>query len=212
MTLVAYTKTNASADLALLWSKVNKAFPSTENRGYFDEIRTRKNQDSIRESLSALLVLAELLERAEIPSSDLILDRYESGKPCFKNSQIEFSLSHSRGYAAAAISDSSRVGIDLEAAEISPEKAAKLAERFFSADEKRELVANPDSFLRLWTKKEAYAKMLGTPLSVLLANEKKAPDNRREDACFHELSANGHPLTVCLEKPCEIKDLDEIII
>ena len=212
MTLVAYTKTNASADHDLLWSKVNKAFPSTENREYFDEIRSRKNQDSIRESLSALLVLAELLNRASTPTTTLIFGRQESGKPHFKNSQIEFSVSHSHGYATAIISDDSKVGIDIEATEISPEKAAKLAERFFSADEKRELVANPDSFLRIWTKKEAFAKMHGTPLSDLIASEKNLPTGKRENAAFCELSANGHPMTVCLEKPCEITTLGEIII
>lgn len=212
MTLVSYTKIDASANLDLLWSKVNKAFPSTENHGYFSEIKTRKNPDSIKESLCTLLVLAELLNRENISSSALILGKQKGGKPCLKNSKTEFSLSHSHGIAAVVISDESRVGIDVEAAEITPEKAAKLAERFFSDVEKRELDANPDSFLRIWTKKESYAKMLGTPLSDLIANEKKSIATERENAFFAEFEADGHPLTLCLEKPCEIKGLDEIIV
>ncbi len=210
MTLVAYTIIKPDSDLESLRTRLEKAFPKKENEEYFREITQRKNQDSIRESLCALLVLAALLEKANIPSSDLILDRQDSGKPRFTNSQIEFSVSHSRGYAAAAISDTSKVGIDLEAAEIPPEKAARLATRFFTDDELNALNESPDIFLRLWTKKEAYAKMLGTPLSELIAIEKKAPNGRRENAFFSVLSAGGHPLTVCLEKPCKITSLGEI--
>ncbi len=210
MTLVAYTEIKTDTKLDTLWARVKYAFPSKENEEYFREIEKRKNQDSIKESLCALLLLAELLERANIPSRDLILDRHESGKPRFKNSKIEFSLSHSHGYAAAAISDESNVGIDVEAAEISPEKADKLAKRFFTEDEKQFIEADTDSFLRLWTRKEAYAKMLGTPLSELIANEKKNPDNKRDNAYFCELSTDGSPLTVCLEKSCEITCLGDI--
>ena len=212
MTVVAYTKTQPEADLDLLWIKENKAFPSTDNRGYFDDIKARKNNGSIKESLSALLILAELLRKENIDTAALILGRQESGKPHFKNSQIEFSLSHSHEYAAVVISDHSKVGIDIETAEILAEKAAKLAERFFSNAEKLEFQAYPDSFLKLWTKKEAYAKMQGTPLSDLIVNEKKAPNAERANVVFYELSADGHPVTVCLEKPCEIKDLGEIIV
>ena len=125
MTLVAYTKIKPDSDLESRRTRLEKAFPKKENEEYFREITQRKNQYSIKESLCALLVLAALLEKANIPSSDLILDRHESGKPRFKNSEIEFSLSHSRGYAAAAISDTSKVGIDLEAADIPPGRRAE---------------------------------------------------------------------------------------
>ena len=210
MTLVAYTKIGIDANIDAFWNKTESAFSSAESRGYFDAIKARKNQDSIKESLCALLVLAELVKSPNVDLPTLILGRRESGKPCFINSKIEFSLSHSHGYAAAIISDESRVGIDLETAEISAEKAEKLAKRFFSAREICEFEASPNNFLKLWTKKEAFAKMQGIPLSVLLAIEKKSPENMRNDAYFCELSADGHPLTVCLGKPCEITSLGEI--
>ena len=212
MTVVAYTKIQADADLDLFWREVEQSFPNKENSIYLDEIKTRKSQDSIRESISALLLLSSLLDRADIDSENLILCRQEGGKPYLKDSEIEFSVSHSHGYAAVVISDHSKVGIDIETAEISTEKAAKLAERFFSNAEKLEFQAHSDSFLKLWTKKEAYAKMQGTPLSDLIVNEKKAPNAERANAVFYELSADGHPVTVCLEKPDEIINLGEIII
>lgn len=212
MTLVAYTKIRPYIDTEELWTRAKNAFPHTENDEYFCSIKSRKNQDSIKESLCALLVLAELIKRAEFDPANLILSRQDSGKPHFLNSQIEFSLSHSRGYAAAAICDTSRVGIDIETSEISREKAEKLAQRFFSADEIKEFQAAPESFLKIWTKKEAYAKMSDIPLSDLIANERKCPSETRKNAFFEILEINDIPLTVCLDNPCEIKNLGEITI
>ncbi len=212
MTLIAYTRISADAELDALVERVQNAFSRPENQAYIGEIKYRKNLDSARESLYCLLVLSELLKNARVDASSLILDRREGGKPHFENSRIEFSLSHSHGYAAAAISDESRVGIDVESAEIPREKASRLAERFFSESEKRELETNPDSFLRLWTKKEAYSKMQGTPLSDLIANEKALPANERKNAFFYEFETDAHPLTLCLEKPCQITNIGEIAI
>ena len=65
---------------------------------------------------------------------------------------------------------------------------------------------------------EKYAKEYNVPesllyaLSDLIVNEKKAPNAERTNAVFYELSADGHPVTVCLEKPDEIINLGEIII
>ena len=212
MTLVAYTKIGIDANIDALWNETESAFSGAENRGYFDEIRSRKNQDSIKESLCALLVLAELLKSANLPSKDLIFARQESGKPYFINSKIEFSLSHSHGYAAAIISNESHVGIDLEAATLPCEKAEKLARRFFSESELDEFATTPESFLNIWTKKEAFAKMQGIPLSDLITAEKKSPLATKHNVFFSYFNVDGHPLTVCLENPCEIKNLGEITV
>lgn len=79
--------------------------------------------------------------------------------------RAEFSLSHSHGAAAVAVS-SAPCGVDIEnAAEFrrrwtSPEKLRSLAKRISTARE-LELVDGPDSFLSLWTKKEAVFKLNG---------------------------------------------------
>ena len=212
MTLIAYTKIQRDISIEKLWNSTESAFPKAENREYFNDIKSRKNQDSIKESLCALLVLAELLRSINCKSDDLIFAKQESGKPYFLNSKIEFSLSHSGGYAAAAICDTSNVGIDIETAAISAEKAEKLAKRFFSEAEINEFQATPESFLNIWTKKEAFAKMQGVPLSDLITNEKKSPLESRESTFFAHFNVEGSPLAVCLESPCEIRNLSEIII
>ena len=207
MTLTAYTKIRPEIALETLWSRVENAFPTEENRIYFNEIGQRKNPDSVKESLCALLVLAELLKKTQINYSEFVLARGENGKPHFKNSKIEFSLSHSHGYAAAAVSDKSKVGIDIETADISREKAQKLAERFFSENEKQKLNASPDDFLKIWTKKEAFAKMQGVNLADLVSYEKKNGTSERKNMCFHEFKADEYPMTLCLENPDEITDI-----
>jgi 4'-phosphopantetheinyl transferase len=84
------------------------------------------------------------------------------GPPCF-------SLSHTRGLAAAAVTAVGRLGVDVERIRRKTDALA-LAERFFAPEEWEELAALPDSgrrrehFTRLWTFKEAYLKALGTGL------------------------------------------------
>ena len=212
MTLTAYTRVRTDIALESLWARIENAFPSEENRGYFDEIRARKNEESVRESLCTLLVLAELLKNAQIDTSTLVLARNENGKPYFKSSQIEISLSHSHGYAAVAISDRSRIGIDIETADMPREKAEKLAERFFSESEKQELHDSPNDFLSIWTRKEAFAKMQGINLADLVAYEKKNGTGERKTTFVHEFKADGYPMTVCLENPDEITYIGEITI
>ena len=212
MTLVAYTKIRPYADTEELWTRAKNAFPHTENDEYFRSIKSRKNQDSIKESLCALLVLAELLKNANFKSESLIFARQESGKPYFSNSKIEFSLSHSGEYSVAAICDNSGIGIDIETSEISNEKAEKLAKRFFSEAEIKEVQTTPESFLMIWTKKEAFAKMHGIPLSNLIANEKRSPLKTRENVFCEVFKIDNNPLAVCLDNPCEIKNLGEIAI
>ena len=95
-----------------------------------------------------------------------ILPQKENGKPQIwlagKESSLPFSLTHSHGYAVAAVAPTAKyIGIDLE----------KVAHRidawkqdFFHPSE---LTQEGDEFLTaLWTQKEALVKLLGTGLSI----------------------------------------------
>lgn len=95
-----------------------------------------------------------------------VLPQENSGKPQLllggEKSVLPFSITHSHGYAVAAVAPEDKyVGIDLE----------KIAHRieawktdFFHPTE---LASDSDAFLTaLWTKKEAVVKLLGTGLSL----------------------------------------------
>lgn len=121
-----------------------------------------------KESFAALLALRELTGN----ESFLIL-RDENGKPRFDApSAPHFSLCHASDWAVALLGDDrcGRVGLDMEPLRSYP-SAKRVAKRFFSQEE---LTAfenagqSEDAFFRLWTKKEAKAKLTG---KGLLANK-----------------------------------------
>lgn len=109
-------------------------------------------------------VLAQLVR---LPLKKIeILPQEGNGKPQIllagEKSTLPFSITHSNGYAVAAVAPTAKyIGIDLE----------KVAHRidawkqdFFHPTE---LTAQDDAFLTsLWTQKEAVVKLLGTGLSV----------------------------------------------
>ncbi len=124
-----------------------------------------KNPQRLRESLGALLSLRALLESSEIPP----IRRDPNGKPYFDApSAPSFSLSHTHRLCAALLASPQvgQVGLDLELLRPFPHAKA-VGERFFSPAEWDQFRASEFSelvFFRLWTQKEARAKMRGTGL------------------------------------------------
>ena len=86
--------------------------------------------------------------------------------------RLHFSLSHTDGFVACAVSSCERVGIDVEAID-RPVSHLEIARTFFSAAEHADLISLPpaqqrDRFFDLWTFKEAYAKARGLGLQLPL--------------------------------------------
>lgn len=83
----------------------------------------------------------------------------DTKKPFLKNEIYHFSISHCGDYAAAIVSATNRVGIDIE---IPVEKIARIRHKFLS-DEEQETI-NPLSVVELtqiWSAKEAVFKWYG---------------------------------------------------
>ncbi len=130
---------------------------------YAHDIYKRKNIQSSKESLCALFELIKLLSAEGVDISSLEIDRKESGKPYFKNSDIHFSISHTHSYFAVAISNR-RIGIDIEDKHLTDKRMTAVKERFFLASEIA-YANSRDRFLEVWTYKEACAKMYDVPLT-----------------------------------------------
>ena len=80
-----------------------------------------------------------------------------NGKPVYSGLDIHFNLSHAGTCVVCAVSDRA-VGIDIER----PRKnAIKVAERFFTQEECDWIGDDSLRFARIWTLKEAYAKLTG---------------------------------------------------
>jgi phosphopantetheinyl transferase len=124
--------------------------------------------DLLRRSLSkhapAQQPVAWLFEKNAFGKPHIIGD---DGKP----TATEFSLSHTRGFVACAIS-SARVGIDVERVRQKVDYE-EIAKNNFSHQEVRALQALPaiarmNRVLELWTLKEAFLKATGSGLSAEL--------------------------------------------
>lgn len=98
------------------------------------------------------------------PQYDFATATGTEGKPYFKEQpEICFNLSHSGNYAVCIVADKP-CGIDIEG-----DRTIKLnvAKRFFSSQEyewilnAKDTAGQEERFLRIWTLKEAYAKLTG---------------------------------------------------
>lgn len=83
----------------------------------------------------------------------------ETGKPFFLESSVHFSLSHSHGVCAVAISDKP-IGVDVEL--IKTSYSPHLIERSLTAGEKDSFDGD---FTHIWCRKEAVAKMTGAGIT-----------------------------------------------
>lgn len=98
----------------------------------------------------------ELVENYDA-SYDYDIEYIANGKPVYKNSDIHFNLSHAGNYVVCAVSDKA-VGVDIERQR---KNVIRVAKRFFTQAECDWIGDESLKFSRIWTLKEAYAKLTG---------------------------------------------------
>ncbi|MGN0025000.1 MAG: 4'-phosphopantetheinyl transferase family protein [Candidatus Avelusimicrobium sp.] len=138
---------------------------SERERAFYETLRFPKRRTEWLGGRFALKQLAaEVFGKTDLRQVEVL--PHESGKPVLwvggDPCHLAFSITHSSGYAAAAVSTTNKfLGIDLEKTEHRIEAWAK---DFFHPSE---LTDGSDAFLTaLWTQKEALVKLLGTGLSL----------------------------------------------
>ena len=118
-----------------------------------------------REKVIAYQLLWDCLRQEQADAPAPILHYSPLGQPFLVNyPDIHISISHCKTAVAVAL-DSQPIGVDVE--HIRPYNAA-LMQRSFSIEEQQEIATSPDpdsTFTRLWTRKEAYLKRLGTGIT-----------------------------------------------
>lgn len=136
-----------------------------------DRARKDKADRLQKEPAKKLTLAAGMLSRmgiAEILGIDpktISFGRDKNGKPYAKDLDIHFSLSHSGTFAVCAISDHP-VGVDAEREkDVNPD----VAKRCFVGRELEYVFKTGENvskrIIEVWTKKEAYVKMLGLGVS-----------------------------------------------
>lgn len=131
-----------------------------------------KNQARRLESIGGLWALKKITSFTPTPA--IYRDRY--GKPRFcGDNPLPFGISHSHGIAAAAIADSDigDIGFDIEVVR-DIAHADSISKRFFSEKEIADFKhggGDAAAFFKIWTAKEAYAKLDGTGIAAQLSNK-----------------------------------------
>lgn len=119
-----------------------------------------------------------LSQCAERPPTSWRFAAAPHGKPVLAEPlpgrDLRFSLSHSRGLVAVAITEGADVGVDVEALDGEHGDLLSVADQFFAPEEYDALRALPNEtarrerFITLWTLKEACLKAAGLGLSLPL--------------------------------------------
>ena len=170
---------------------------SSERRGRLD--RLRFDEDKKRSLCGYMLAVRALSEMSGMPESDIVISEDENGKPFCESSNLYFSISHSGDFAVCAVSEKN-IGVDIEKIrKVNMQSARRFASDeelvyiFGHLPEKAEFESDCkdtlERFFEVWTKKEAYGKMIGSGICY----DMKGVDI--DDAvCFRE---DGYVIGVC---------------
>ena len=107
------------------------------------------------------------------------------------------SVTHTAHFAAVAVGDVP-VGIDME--ELDRRADLAVARRFFCAAEADWIGEDKERFFRIWTRKEAYLKYLGTGIRRALSSFSVLPGAESEPAAFTEERHQEVLLTICTKE------------
>lgn len=137
--------------------------------------RFRFEDDKNRTVVGEMLARKAISEWCGVPEESIIFGTAEHGKPYAKDFNVEFNISHSADMVVCVVDDKP-VGVDIE--KIRPVDL-NTAKRIFSNEEIEYIFGSvPDiedyndylndvalqRFFELWTKKEAYGKLVGIGL------------------------------------------------
>ena len=146
--------------VAVLWKleedldDMVNAYPFNKEEN--EELGSIKVTNRQKEWLGARFCLRMLLDYAGMGETEVFKDKL--GKPHIKNSDVGISISHTKGYAAAAINLSGAVGIDIE----HPRKQIlKISKKFLHQDEQAWAENDIQKLTAIWCAKEALYKLHG---------------------------------------------------
>jgi len=134
--------------------------------------RFRQESDRQRFLIAHSALNCILCQYLEITKTRLIYSENAFGKPEVPSKAIQFNLSHSGEWVIIAVARQHKVGVDVESLDRGVEIEG-LAKRFFSPQESKALLTLTAAeqrlaFFRVWTRKEALLKMIGTGFATML--------------------------------------------
>ncbi|MCI5648083.1 MAG: 4'-phosphopantetheinyl transferase family protein [Fusicatenibacter sp.] len=161
---------------------------------------SKKEQSRLQSELGREVFRHGLLELCGLEGEREIIGKTSFGKPyLIRHPEIHYNISHSGSVAVCAFA-SCPVGVDIQ--KKVPVSAEKMARRFFSAKDMEVMLHSDDpedTFFRIWTREESYAKWEGRGLPDNLGCEKK------EGWCFEFVPEEGYCGAVWVEKETSVR-------
>ncbi len=131
---------------------------------------------------------------------------HEKGKPYVEDTDFYFNISHSGSYVVL-VTGKCELGVDIQ--ERKPVEAEAMAKRFFTGKEYEALLASEEKeklFYKLWTRKEAYGKWLGSGLSEQVLKTDML--ELHENICFIEYTElENYEICICSGKEENIEEV-----
>jgi 4'-phosphopantetheinyl transferase len=163
-----------------------------------EKLRSYRAVDDRCRGLAAGLALREALEQEGVSYREASFFYGASGKPYLRRPELYFSLTHAGELAVCVLSDH-EVGADIEQLSRFDGREAqmeRIARKIMTEEEWQLWQKNPsgEALLRLWTKKESYAKYTGAGLSCDFATI----DTIRGASYAHPEVPEGYFLSVCM--------------
>lgn len=146
--------------------------------------------DKINALLSRLLVLSEIERRTGLSRRRIKFTSGSFGKPYLKNSELQFSQSHTHGAVCAGFEDGGEIGVDVERRDRRVNEA--MYKRVLSDEERFHATSDTD-FIRFWVQKEAFLKRMGVGITRDLrgVNSLELPDTAVIDCGEFLVGASG---------------------
>ncbi|MCL2874342.1 MAG: 4'-phosphopantetheinyl transferase superfamily protein [Defluviitaleaceae bacterium] len=176
----------------------------------FHKTDTRQEAKKNQSKYCKQIVSEIACEKLGLKPDEIVFLADENGKPYLKNApEFHFNISHTNSAVAAAISNKP-IGVDIELIKPENSRLMNVAKKMFLPDEFEYITAQDDGankrFFEIWTRKEAYAKYIGTgifakdseftPMSFNVLNP---GFDGRIDTFFIEGSEFSFVLSVCGE-------------
>ena len=172
------------------------SFVSAERREKTE--RYHREENKMESLFAGLMLRAALMDQTGLENEKLRFAATEEGKPYLVGREdLQFSFAHSGGAVALAL-HSHRIGADLE--KLGDYKEA-IARRFFLPEEYSYIEAaeeKEETFVWMWTRKEAYIKMTGEGLQRELHSFSVLEDAARPYQ-FRSFRLEDAYLSICSE-------------
>ncbi len=169
--------------------------------------KKRSDEDKVNALVSELLLISEIGRRTGNPPNKISFCFGAHGKPYLKDSELYFSLSHTKGAVCAAFSESGETGVDIEPRFRTVSE--RLMSRVLSEEEMLHVTSSAD-FIRAWVCKEAFLKRTGIGAATDLrgVNSLRLPDTTALEYGYFFVGISGKG---ALEAKVERLPLQELL-